>query len=125
MKSKIVTLNKINNGYAVFLIFIPIIGVLFFEPLFISMFGADTFFPIVIGYAIINVSTIIQDEKQLKKANIKINNAIIWGAVLVPVYCYLRGSRMNKIYNLGGIKSQWVFISWMGSFFVSLLFTPY
>ena len=64
-------------------------------------------------------------EKQLKKANIKINNAIIWGAVLVPVYCYLRGSRMNKIYNLGGIKSQWVFISWMGSFFVSLLFTPY
>ena len=72
MKSKIVTLNKINNGYAVFLIFIPIIGVLFFEPLFISMFGADTFFPIVIGYAIINVSTIIQDEKQLKKANIKI-----------------------------------------------------
>lgn len=125
MESKKVPLNKINNGYAVFLIFVPILGVLFLEPLLISMFGADTLWPVFILYAVINVSTIYYDEKQLNKAKIRINNALIWGAILVPVYCYLRGSAMNKIYNLGGIKSQWVFLSWIGSFFVSILFAPY
>ena len=74
---------------------------------------------------IINVSTIHYDEKELNKAKIKINNALIWGALLVPVYCYLRGSAMNKIYNLGGMKSQWVFLCWLGSFFVSFLLDPY
>ncbi len=125
MKSKKVPLNKINNGYAVFLIFVPILGALFLEPLLINMFGADTLWPVLIAYTIINVSTIYYDEQQLNKAKIKINNALIWGAIFVPVYCYLRGSAMNKIYNLGGIKSQWVFLSWIGSLFVSILFAPY
>ena len=125
MKLKKTPLNKINNGYAVFLIFIPLLGALFLEPLLIDMFGAGVFWPVLIAYAIINVSTIYYDEKELNKAKIKINNALIWGAILVPVYCYLRGSSMNKIYNLGGIKSQWVFISWFVSFFLSALFAPY
>lgn len=118
--TKKVPLNQINNGYAVFLIMIPVIG-LFIEPFILNLFGYDTFWPVWILYLVLNISTIIQDEKQLQAANIKINNAVIWGAILVPVYCYLRGSALNKIYNLGGIKSQWVFISWMISFIISIM----
>ena len=121
MVKKKVPLNQINNGYAVFLIFIPLLGAFFFEPLLMGMFGADTFFPILVFYIAMNLTAIYHDEKQLNKANIKINNALIWGAILVPVYCYLRGSSLNKVYNIGGIKSQWVFLCWIGTFFISIL----
>ena len=77
MPSKKVPLNKINNGYAVFLIFVPILGALFLEPLLIRMFGYDTFWPVLIVYTIINVSTVYYDEQQLNKAKIKINKALI------------------------------------------------
>ena len=56
---------------------------IFLEPLLIDMFGAGVFWPGLIAYAIINVSTIYYDEKELNKAKIKINNALIWGAILV------------------------------------------
>ena len=121
----ITPLNEIGNGYAVFLISIPIIGALFIEPFIYSMFGYDTFFPILLAYAILNIMAVTQDEKQLIKANIKINNGLIWGALLVPVYCYLRGSALNKRYNLGGLNSQWVFICWIVSFFISTMITAW
>ena len=76
-------------------------------------------FPVFIFYIAANVTTVYYDEKQLNKAKVKINNALIWGAIVVPVYCYLRGSAINKIYNLGGLKSQWVFLCWIGSLFIS------
>jgi hypothetical protein len=120
----ITPLNEINNGFAVFLICIPIIGALFIDPLIYEMFGYDNIFPILIAYAILNVITITQDEKQLSIANIKINNGLIWGAIFVPVYCYLRGSALNKKYNLGGVNSQWVFLCWIGSAIISALITP-
>jgi hypothetical protein len=123
MASKKVPLNQINNGYAVFLIFVPLLGVFFWEPFLMDMFGEDTFFPVLFFYAAMNIAAIYHDEKQLNKANIKINNALIWGALLVPVYCYLRGSSLNKVYNLGGVKSQWVFLCWIGTFLISILIT--
>ena len=123
--AELTPLNEIGNGYAVFLISIPIIGALFIEPFIYDMFGYDTIFPILLAYAILNVMAVSQDEKQLIKANIKINNGLIWGAFLVPVYCYLRGSALNKRYNLGGLNSQWVFISWVVSFFISMMITPW
>ena len=116
-------LNKINNGYAVFLILIPILGPLFFEPLIYSVTGIST----IVGFLIyigLNVTTIYYDELEMKKSNIKINNALIWAAILVPVYCYLRGSAINKIYNLGGFKSQWVFLCWLSTFFISVALFP-
>jgi len=119
MNNKRTPLNQINNGYAVCLIFVPIIGVLLFEPILMSIFGVDTFFPVLIFYMAANATTVYYDEKQLNKAKVKINNGLIWGAILVPVYCYLRGSAINKIYNLGGLKSQWVFLCWIGSLFIS------
>ena len=61
-----------------------------------GMFGYNNIFPILIAYAILNVITITQDEKQLSIANIKINNGLIWGAIFVLVCCYLRGSASNK-----------------------------
>ena len=118
-------LNEINNGFAVFLISIPIIVALFIEPFIIIYFGLDTLMPLLIVYLILNAIAITQDEKQLIKANIKINNALIWGAIFVPVYCYLRGSAMNKRYNLGGMNSQWVFFCWIASFFISNFISPY
>jgi len=119
MNNKRTPLNQINNGYAVCLIFVPIIGVLLFEPILMSVFGVDTYYPVLIFYMAANVTTVYYDEKQLNKAKVKINNALIWGAIVVPVYCYLRGSAINKIYNLGGLKSQWVFLCWIGSLFIS------
>ena len=119
MNNKRTPLNQINNGYAVCLIFVPIIGVLLFEPILMSVFGVDTYYPVLIFYMAANVTTVYYDEKQLNKAKVKINNGLIWGAILVPVYCYLRGSAINKIYNLGGLKSQWVFLCWIGSLFIS------
>ena len=121
MSEKRTPLNQINNGYAVCLIFVPIIGVLLFEPILMSVFGVDTYYPVLIFYMAANVTTVYYDEKQLNKAKVKINNALIWGAVFVPVYCYLRGSAINKIYNLGGLKSQWVFLCWIGSLFISVI----
>jgi|TARA_B100001964_G_C13748641_1_gene386434 hypothetical protein len=119
MSEKRTPLNQINNGYAVCLIFVPIIGALFFDPIIRSIFGVDTFYPVLIFYMAANGTIAYYDEKQLNKAKVKINNALIWGAVFVPVYCYLRGSAINKIYNLGGLKSQWVFLCWIGSLFIS------
>ena len=121
--AELTPLDEIGNGYAVFLISIPIIGALFIEPFIYGMFGYDTVLPIFLAYAILNVMAVSQDEKQLIKANIEINNGLIWGAFLVPVYCYLRGSELNKRYNLGGLNSQWVFISWVVSFFISMMIT--
>ena len=43
MSEKRTPLNQINNGYAVCLIFVPIIGALFFDPIIRSIFGVDTF----------------------------------------------------------------------------------
>ena len=121
MTKKSTPLNQINNGYAVCLIFVPIIGALFIEPILRSIFGADTVFPVFIFYIAANVTAVYYDEKQLNIAKVKINNALIWGALLVPVYCYLRGSAINKIYNLGGFKSQWVFLCWIGTLFISVI----
>ena len=121
MTKKSTPLNQINNGYAVCLIFVPIIGALFIEPILRSIFGVDTVFPVFIFYIAANVTAVYYDEKQLNIAKVKINNALIWGAFLVPVYCYLRGSAINKIYNLGGFKSQWVFLCWIGTLFISVI----
>ena len=54
MTKKSTPLNQINNGYAVCLIFVPIIGVLLFEPILMSIFGVDTFYPVLIFYMAAN-----------------------------------------------------------------------
>ena len=117
--SKKIPLNKINNGWVVCLICIPFFGALIIEPIFFIWFG-NSIIPTILFYLCMNVVIIYQDQKQLELANIKIDNGLIWGAILVPVYTYLRGSAFNKKYNLG-VQSQWVFICWMISFVIGIL----
>ena len=68
MVKKKVPLNQINNGYAVFLIFVSLLGAFFFEPLLMGIFGTDTFFPILVFYLAMNLTAIYHDEKQAYKS---------------------------------------------------------
>ena len=130
-KKKIPRLNHLPNGYLVFLILIPILGKLFFEPLIILFFHkifstnpesiSDKWVLWTLFYMSLNSLTCNMDSKELKKHNINIEKAVFWGAVFVPVYIYIRGSALNKIYNLGGLKSQWAFLTWIILFIISVI----
>jgi len=130
-KKDIPTLNYIPNGYLVFLILIPILGKFFFEPLIVLFFQnifnfnpesiMNAWILWMIFYASLNGFISDLDSKALKKSNINIKRAIFWGVIFVPVYIYIRGSTLNKIYNLGGLKSQWAFLTWILVFIVSII----
>jgi hypothetical protein len=123
-------LSALPNGYLVFLILIPISGRIFFEPLIVlilnTIFNANPesvknhWLLWTVFYSVLNGYTCNLDSKELKKHNIDIDKAIFWGAVFVPAYIYIRGSTLNKIYDLGGLKSQWAFITWIVLFIITI-----
>lgn len=61
------------------------------------------------------------DAEDLKEKNIIIKYPALMGACLVPVYIYVRGSKLNNKYKLGWLKSQTPFLAWWAVLFISFL----
>ncbi len=55
----------------------------------------------------------LSDYYNLKKLGIHVKYGFISSLIFTPVYLYLRGTELNKIYSLGWGKSQLFFIGWI------------
>ena len=125
--------NKIGsstNLFIVFLVSVPLIGLIFLEPIIaniiVQVFNMNindvynNTFIWLIFYASLNGFLGSYDNKQLNKSGINITNAMTWSAILVPVYLYKRGSVLNKTYKINGFESQWPFMIWVAFFILSI-----
>ncbi|HAA25018.1 MAG TPA: hypothetical protein DCE11_02690 [Ruminiclostridium sp.] len=94
-----IPVQNLNNKYAWNLALIPLY---FF---ILDMFGLYNFFlsnDIALFYyliaILINISVWNTDKKQLKKSGYDIETWMWWGIFLVPVYLFIRASKLDKNY---------------------------
>jgi hypothetical protein len=129
---KITSFTDISHGYVVTTVLVPILSLLSIYEFSIifsnyeSTQDVDAFNKIYnwgwwfIFIALINGILCDLDSRKLKEKNIELNKSFFWGAILVPVYLYMRGSSLNKIYKMGWLSSQAAFISWFICFFLQI-----
>jgi hypothetical protein len=65
------------------------------------------------------------DYYNLKKIGIHVKYGFISSLIYTPVYLYLRGTELNKIYSLGWGKSQSFFIGWITLWIISFPIEAY
>ncbi len=53
------------------------------------------------------------DSRLLDKQSVKIRFSILFGFIFPPVYLFIRGSALNKKFNLGFLKSQLIFFAYI------------
>jgi len=128
--AKITPFTEVSHGYIVVVVLIPIISLFAIFELanifsnyevsqdneaFHNIYSWGWWFLIIV---LINGLLCDLDSRKLEESNIKLNKSFFWGAILVPVYLYMRGSALNKIYRLGWLKAQIAFIAWFICFFL-------
>ena len=129
-KNKRKKIGSSTNLFIIFLSSVPLIGLIFLEPIIaniiVQVFNMNindvynnTFIWLIL-YASLNGFLGSYDYKQLNKSGINITNAMTWSAILVPVYLYKRGSVLSKTYKISGLESQWPFITWVTFFILSM-----
>jgi len=129
-KNKRKKIGSSTNLFIIFLSSVPLIGLIFLEPIIaniiVQVFNMNindvynnTFIWLIL-YASLNGFLGSYDNKQLNKSGINITNAMTWSAILVPVYLYKRGSVLSKTYKISGLQSQWPFITWVTFFILSM-----
>ena len=133
-KNKRKKIGSSTNLFIIFLSSVPLIGLIFLEPIIaniiVQVFNMNindvynnTFIWLIL-YASLNGFLGSYDNKQLNKSGINITNAMTWSAILVPVYLYKRGSVLSKTYKISGLQSQWPLMTWVLFFFLSVLLMP-
>ena len=71
-------------------------------------------------FVVFSISGVL-DFYNLKKLGIQVKYGLITSLFsILPVYLYLRGTKLNEIYELGWVKSQSFFIAWIISFAISI-----
>jgi hypothetical protein len=133
------TFNKykyelIPHEFIVFLILFMLLGIFIQIPVSLYIFDSGeynyTFDKIYYGngwmyfYGIVNLLFCQLDFYNLRKFGIHIKFGFI-SSFIVPVYLYLRGTELNKIYSLGWGKSQLFFIAWIIIFIISIPIEQY
>ena len=129
-KSKKNRIGSSTNLFIVFLVSVPLVGLIFLEPIIANMIVQvfdlnindvyNNTYVWIVFYAVLNGFLGSYDNKQLNKSGINITNAMTWSAILVPVYLYKRGSVLNKTYRISWFESQWPFITWVTFFILSM-----
>jgi hypothetical protein len=129
---KIIPFTDISHGYVVVTVLAPILTLLSIyefsiifsnfestqdDDAFSKIYNWSWWFVIIV---FINGILCDLDSRKLKEKNIELNKSFFWGAILVPVYLYMRGSSLNKIYKMGWLRSQVAFIAWFISFFLQM-----
>ena len=94
-KSKKNRIGSSTNLFIVFLVSVPLVGLIFLEPIIANMIVQvfdlnindvyNNTFVWIVFYAVLNGFLGSYDNKQLNKSGINITNAMTWSAILVPV----------------------------------------
>jgi hypothetical protein len=120
------------QGYMVALILFPIFSI--FVQLIISYnfvgkdYSSDEIYNSInwfFFFAIFNGLFCFCDAKKLENHGINMKYQSLLGIVLVPLYIYIRGTKVNQHYKLGWLMSQMPFIAWTASFLISFPLEQY
>ena len=120
------------QGYMVATVLLPILGTIFI--LFISdtfagnkyssdeIYNSNNWFFL---FAFLNGFFCFVDANKLERQGINMKYSQILGFILVPIYIYIRGTKVNHHFKLGWVKSQIIFIAWVVSYLISIPFEYY
>jgi hypothetical protein len=120
------------QGYMVTAILLPIFAI-FIQLIISDIFDGDNYSSSEIYdsnnwfylYAVLNGYFCFCDAKKLERHGINMKYSQILGLILVPIYMYIRGTKVNQHYKLGWLKSQIIFIAWIVSFVISIPLEQY
>ena len=124
--------KTMSQGYMLAVILLPIYGI-FIQIFIFDIFDGGKYLSEEIYqstywiflYGFLNSLFCFLDAKKLERYGINMKYSQILGFILVPLYIYIRGTKVNKHYKFGWIKSQIFFIAWIGSILISIPLEEY